>query len=58
MKDEIGAHSWVIILFIYDANIVYIRVMEIEGKGSENRMKQEKGMRFNNTIKMKKTYEI
>jgi hypothetical protein len=42
-------------LFIYDANIVYIRVMEIDGKGSENCMKQEEGMRVNNTIKMEKS---
>jgi len=58
MKDEICTHSWVIILFIYDANIVYSRFMETEGKGSKNCIKQEKGMMFKNTIKMKKTYEI
>ena len=31
---------------------------EIGGKESENCIKQEEGMRFNNTIKMKKIYEI
>jgi len=29
MEDEICTYSWVIILCIYDANIVYSRVMEI-----------------------------
>jgi len=42
-------------LFIYDANIIYIRVMEIEGKGSKNSMKQEKGMMFKNTIKKERS---
>jgi len=55
MQDEIGAHSWVIILCIYDANIVYSRVMGIGYKGSANCMKQEEGMRFKDTIKKERS---
>ena len=50
MQDEIYTHSWVIILFIYDANIVYIRYRRIGGKGSENCMKLSEGMRFKDDI--------